>query len=66
LEDDGLVVIDGYLGAIVREGYRIRRRGGIVRLWGRRRRSINAACGLVDINDIHYKRIYQDKLVIRV
>lgn len=57
LQDDGLIIIDGYLGAIVGEGYRIGGRRGIIGLWGRWWWCINASCRLIHINDIHDERI---------
>jgi hypothetical protein len=57
LEDDCLVVVNGYLRTVVGEGYSIRRRGGIIRLGGRGRRAIQATARFVDVNDVHHERI---------
>jgi len=65
LEDNRLIVIYWYLGTIICKGYRIRGRRWIIRLRWRRRRSINTTCRLIDINDIHDKRVYPSENVIR-
>lgn len=61
LQDDCLIVVDGYLGTIIGEGYRIGGRGRIIGLGGRWWWCIDASCRLVDINNVHDERIYQIK-----
>ena len=57
LEDDGLVVVNWDLRAIVRKLNCVGGWRGIIRLGWRRGRGVNATDWFVDVNDIHDKRV---------
>jgi hypothetical protein len=57
LQNNSLIIIDGYWRSITSERNSVGRRRRVVSLWRWRWRGIDAASGLVDVNDIHDERI---------
>lgn len=60
LQHDGLIVVDGYLGAVVGKRYCVGRWRRIFWEEGRWRRRIHTTGRLVDVNDVHDERVYED------
>ena len=59
LQYNRLVVINGYLRTVVGEGYRIRRRRGVIGLGRWWRWSIDPSGGLVDVDDVHDEGVFK-------